>query len=49
MFDDAPRSGRLKTSTPTAMFIIQTMTKNSTTRGGSYARISAEVTAIPGQ
>jgi hypothetical protein len=31
--DDAPRSRRPKTSTTTALFIVQTMTKNSTTRG----------------
>jgi hypothetical protein len=31
--DNAPRLGRPKTSTATALFIIQTMTKNSTTRG----------------
>jgi transposase len=47
--DDTPRSGRIKTSTATALFIIQTMTKNSTTRGWSCARIAAEVTSTPGR
>jgi hypothetical protein len=45
--DDAPRLGRPKTSTATALFIIKTMTKNSTTRGWSCARIAAEVTGTP--
>jgi transposase len=41
--DDAPRSGRPKTSTVVAELIIKTMTKNSTTRGWSTARIAYEV------
>jgi Transposase len=47
--DDAPRLGRPKTSTATALFIIETMTKNSTTRGWSCACIAAEVTRTPGR
>jgi hypothetical protein len=47
--NDAPRSGRPTTSTATALFIIETMTKNSTTRGWSCARIAAEVTGTPGR
>jgi hypothetical protein len=46
--DNAPRSGRPKTSTATSLLIINTMTKNSITRGWSCARIAAEVTGIPG-
>ena len=47
--DDAPRSGRPKISTALILFIIQTMTKNSTTRGWPSWRIAAEVSNIPGQ
>lgn len=47
--DDAPRSGRPKTSTATALFIVETMTKNFTTRGWSCARIAAEVTGTLGR
>jgi hypothetical protein len=47
--DDAPRLGRPKTSTVISLLIINTMTKNSITRGWSYARIAAEITGIPGQ
>lgn len=36
--NDAPRTGRPKTSTATALSIIEIMTKNSTTRGWSCAR-----------
>jgi hypothetical protein len=43
--DDAPHPGRPKTSTATVLFIIETMTKNSTTRGWSCARIAAEVSS----
>jgi transposase len=46
--DDAPRSGRPKTSTATAELILKTMLKNSTTRGWSCKRIASEVSAIPG-
>jgi hypothetical protein len=46
--DDALRSGRPKTSTATALFIIKVITKNSTTRGWSCARIAAEVSGTPG-
>ena len=46
--DDAPHPGRPKTSTATALFIIEIMTKNSTTRGWSCARIAAEVSNTPG-
>jgi hypothetical protein len=45
--DNAPRSRRPKTSTTTALFIVQTMTKNSTTRGWLCARIAAEVSNTP--
>jgi hypothetical protein len=45
--DDAPRSRRLKISTATALFIVETMTKYSTTRGWSCARIAAEVSSTP--
>jgi transposase len=47
--DDAPRSGRPKTSTALALFIIKIMTQNSMTRGWSASRIAAEVTRTPGQ
>jgi hypothetical protein len=47
--DDVPRTGRLKTSIATALFIIEIMTKNFTTRGWSCARITAEVTGTPGR
>ena len=45
--DNAPCSRRPKTSTTTTLFIVQTMTKNSTTRGWSCARIAAEVSNTP--
>lgn len=47
--DDAPRPGRPKPSTATALFIIEIMTRNSTTRGWSCAYIAAEVTGTPGR
>jgi hypothetical protein len=47
--DGAPRPRRPKTSTATALFIIETTTKNSTTRGWSCARIAAEVSNTPGR
>jgi hypothetical protein len=43
--DDAPRSRRPKTSTATTLFIIEVVTKNSTTRGWSCARIAQEVSS----
>lgn len=46
--DDAPRSGRPKISTALALFIMETMTKNSTTRGWSCRRIAQEVSSTPG-
>ena len=42
--DDTPRLGRPKTSTATTLLIVQTMTKNSTTRGWLCARIASKVT-----
>jgi len=45
--DDAPRSGRPPISTATAKFIIETITRNSTTRGWSCARIASEVSNTP--
>lgn len=47
--DDTPRTGRPKISITIALFIIEIMTKNSTTRGWSCARIVAEVTGTPGR
>jgi transposase len=47
--DNTPCSGRPKTSTATALFIIETITKNSTTRGWLYTCIAAEVTETPGR
>jgi hypothetical protein len=47
--DDAPRSRRPKTSTATALFIIEVVTKNSTNRGWSCARIAQEVSSTPGR
>jgi hypothetical protein len=47
--NNAPCSGRPTTSIATALFIIKTITKNSTTRGWLYARIAAEVTGTPGR
>jgi transposase len=46
--DDTPRSGRPRTSTTTAEFILKTMLKNSTTRGWSCNRIASEVSGTPG-
>ena len=46
--DDAPRSRRPKTSTATALFIIETMTKNLVARAWSSACIVAEVSNAPG-
>jgi len=46
--DDAPRSGRPRTSTATAEFILKTMLRNSTTRSWSCNRIAAEVSGTPG-
>jgi len=45
--DDAPRSRRPPISTATAKFIIKTMTRNSTTRGWSCARIASKVSNTP--
>ena len=45
--DDAPWSGRPLISTATAKFIIQTMTKNSTTWGWSCAYIASKVSSTP--
>jgi len=45
--DDAPRSERPKISTALALFIIQTITKNSTTRGWPTWRIAAEASNTP--
>jgi hypothetical protein len=45
--DDAPRPRRPKISTELSWFIIETMTKNSTTRGWSCARIAFEVSSTP--
>jgi hypothetical protein len=45
--DDAPRSERPKISIALSLFIIETMTKNSTTRGWSCWRIAAEVSNTP--
>jgi hypothetical protein len=42
--DDASRSRRPKTSTATALFIIEIMTRNPITRGWFTGRIAAEVT-----
>ena len=44
----APHTGRPPISTTLVKFIIQTMTKNSTTRGWSYERIATEVSNTPG-
>jgi hypothetical protein len=46
--DDAPHKGRPPISTALVKFIIETVTKNSTTRGWSCARIAAEVSSTPG-
>lgn len=46
--DDAPRAGRPPVSTALSKCIIATMTKNSTTRGWSCARIASEVSGTPG-
>ena len=44
---DAPHPRRPKTSTSTALFIVQTITKNFTPRGWLCACIVAEVTGTP--
>ena len=46
--DDAPRSGRPKVSTALSLFIIEIVTKNSTTRGWPCWRIAAKVSNTPG-
>jgi len=46
--DDAPHKGRPPILTALFKFIIETMTKNSTTGGWSCARITAEVSSTPG-
>jgi Transposase len=46
--DNAPRSGRQKTSTATAEFILKTMLKNSTTQGWSCNGIALEVSGTLG-
>ena len=46
--NNAPCSGRLKISTAFTLFIIQTITKNSTTRGWLSQQIAAEVSNTPG-
>lgn len=46
--DDAPRSGRPKIGTGTALKIIEVVTKNSTTRGRSCERVAQEVRDTPG-
>ena len=46
--DDAPRIGRSPISIALVKFIIEAVTKNSTSRGWSWARIAAEVSNTPG-
>jgi hypothetical protein len=46
--DDASYKERPLISTTLVKFIIETVTKNSTTRGWSCARIAAEVLSTPG-
>jgi hypothetical protein len=46
--DDAPRPGRPKISTALSLFIKETMTKHSTTRGWPCWRIAAKVSNTPG-
>ena len=46
--DDAPYTRRPPISTILVKFIIETMTKNSTTRGWSCAQITAKVSNTPG-
>ena len=46
--EDAPRSGRPSIKAETVELIIQTVTKNSTTRQWSCARIAAEVSKTEG-
>jgi hypothetical protein len=46
--DDAPHKGRPPLSTALVKFVVETMTKNSTTRAWSCARIAAEVSNTPG-
>ena len=46
--DDSPILGRPPISTALVKFIIETVTKNSTIRGWSCARIAAEVSNSPG-
>lgn len=46
--EDAPRTGRPKASSALVEHILETVTRNSTTRQWSCARIAAEVTATPG-
>jgi Transposase len=48
MIEDAPRSGRLRTSQVVVQHIIDTVTKNSTHRGWSCQKIASVVSEIPG-
>jgi hypothetical protein len=46
--DDAPCPGRPKISTALSQFIIETLTKNSTTRSWLYTQIASEVSSTSG-
>jgi hypothetical protein len=48
MVEDAPRSGRPRTSQVVVQHIIDTVTKNSTHRGWSCQKIASAVSEIPG-
>ena len=48
MVEDAPRSGRPRTSQVVVQHIIDTVTKNSTHRGWSCQKIASTVSEIPG-
>ena len=45
--DDIGRSGRPKINTATVQYVLEIVTRNSTTRGWSCARISQEVNNTP--
>ena len=48
MFEDGARSRRPKTSQDLVDSVLQTVTRNSTTRSWSCARIASEVSNTPG-
>jgi hypothetical protein len=46
--NDAPYKGRPPFSTVFVKFVVETITKNSTTKAWSYTRIAAKISNTPG-